>query len=383
MAAADTLAELDPARYALPAADLARILSPALVIHLDLVRANLRRMLAHVGSAERWRPHVKTTKTPEVFAELLAAGLRHFKCATLREARVLLETAGGHEALDLLVAYPLLGPALGELGRLARAHPRARLSVLCEEAGSVASIPREVGLFIDLDPGMRRTGIPLGERAAIRALARAAGERLRGLHHYEGHLHGELEEHREQCFACYRELLALVAELERDGATIPELVTSGTPAFLHALAFEPFRTGPRVHRVSPGTVVFHDARSAEENPGLGLVPAAVVLTRVVSRPARDVVTCDAGSKSLAAEAGDPCALVVGRPELVALAPSEEHLPLRVTAGPAPARGEVLMLVPRHVCPTVNLAEEALLVEGGVVRGTARVRARAHDLLASS
>jgi D-serine deaminase-like pyridoxal phosphate-dependent protein len=376
------LAELDPARYALPAADLARVLSPALVIHLDLVRANVRRMLAHVGTPERWRPHVKTTKTPEVFAELLAAGLRHFKCATLREARVLLETAraSGHEALDLLVAYPLLGPALGALGRLAQAYPRARLAVLCEDPEAVATIPREVGLFVDLDPGMRRTGIPLGERAAIRAVVRAAGERLRGLHHYEGHLHGELEERRAQCFACYRELLALVAELERDGAAIPELVTSGTPAFLHALAFEPFRTGPRVHRVSPGTVVFHDARSAEENPGLGLVPAAVVLARVVSRPAHDVVTCDAGSKSLAAEAGDPCALVVGRPELVALTPSEEHLPLHVTAGPAPARGEVLMLVPRHVCPTVNLAEEALRVEGGAVRGTVRVRARAHDLL---
>ena len=378
-------AALDAARYRLPEAELARLLSPALVIHLDLVRENVRRMLAYTGSAERWRPHVKTTKTPAVYAELLAAGVRQFKCATLREARVLLETARDAHAseVDLLLAYPLIGPALAELGKLARAHPRARLSVLCEDPRTVTDVPRELGLFVDLDPGMRRTGVPIGERERVRAIARAAGPRLRGLHHYEGHLHGELAERRAQCFACYRELLALVVELERDGARIAELVTSGTPAFLHALAFPEFASGRFVHRVSPGTVVFHDLRSEEENPDLALVPAAVVLSRVVSRPARDVVTCDAGSKSIAAEAGDPCALALGRPELVALHASEEHLPFQVTRGAAPERGEVLMLVPRHVCPTVNLAEEALLVEGGEVRASVAVSARAHDLWASA
>lgn len=129
--------------------------------------------------------------------------------------------------------------------------------------------------------------------------------------------------------------------------------------------------------------MFHDARSAEENPDLELVPAALVFARVVSRPRPDRVTCDAGSKSIAAEAGDPCAVVLGRPELVAERPSEEHLPLRVTAGRAPERGETLLLVPRHVCPTVNLAEEALLVEGGRVLEAVPVSARAHDLWAQA
>jgi D-serine deaminase-like pyridoxal phosphate-dependent protein len=73
--------------------------------------------------------------------------------------------------------------------------------------------------------------------------------------------------------------------------------------------------------------------------------------------------------------------VIGRPEIVAERPSEEHLPLRVTAGTPPERGEVLMLVPRHVCPTVNLAEEAVLVEGGRVVSTVPVSARAHDVWA--
>lgn len=383
--AAVPFAHLDAARYALPADELERLLSPALVIHLDLVRENLRRMLAYAGSPERWRPHLKTTKTPAVYAELLAAGLRHFKCATLREARVLLETAhgAGSPEVDLLLAYPLVGPALGELGRLARAHPRARLALLCEDPRAVAEVPPGLGIFVDLDPGMRRTGVPLGERERIRALVRAAGARFRGLHHCEGHLHSELAERRAQCFAGYRELLELVQELERDGARIDELVTSGTPAFLHALAYPEFASTRWVHRVSPGTVVFHDLRSEEENPDLALLPAAVVLSRVVSRPSDALATCDAGSKSLAAEAGDPAAAVLGWPGLEALRASEEHLPLRVVSGPAPERGQVLMLVPRHVCPTVNLAEEAVIVEGGRVQGSVAVAARARDLWASS
>lgn len=371
---------LAPGRWSLAAEELDSLLSPALLVDLDLVRANVRRVIELAGGPERWRPHVKTTKTPAIFAELLAAGVRHFKCATLREARCLLATARADGVvIDLLVAYPLVGPALGELARLAAEHGEARLSVLAETPALAGAAAEAADVFVDVDPGMGRTGVPLAERAAVRAVARAAGTRFRGVHHYEGHLHGPDDERRERAFACYRELLALADELDRAGTPATELVTSGTPAFRHALAFEGF--AGRTHRVSPGTVVLHDLRSEEENPELALFPAAVVLARVVSRPRPDVVTCDAGSKSIAAEAGDPCALVLDHPGLVAERPSEEHLPLRVSSGDAPERGTPLFLVPRHVCPTVNLAEEAVLIEGGRVRSSVPVAARAHDVWA--
>jgi D-serine deaminase-like pyridoxal phosphate-dependent protein len=108
------------------------------------------------------------------------------------------------------------------------------------------------------------------------------------------------------------------------------------------------------------------------------VPAALVLTRVVSHTARDIATCDAGSKSIAAEAGVPCAFVLGDASLEALLPSEEHLPLRAS-GERPPRGATLLLVPVHVCPTVNLAEQAVLVEAGVAPRIVPVAARAHEL----
>ena len=375
---------LDPGRYALSEAELERVLTPALVVHLDLVRENVARVIALLGSAGRWRPHVKTTKIPVVQAELARAGVRHFKCATTREARVLLATlaAEGIAEPDLLLAHPLVGPALRELARLAQEYPRARISALCEEEERVASIPRALSIFVDVDPGMHRTGVDPEDRGTIGRIARAAGERFRGIHWYDGHLHGPARERRAQAFASYEEVRALLDWLERQGTSAGELVTSGTPTFHAALEFPGFaELGGAAHRVSPGTVVYHDLRSELENPELGLVPAALVLARVVSHPRANVVTADAGSKSIAAEAGDPCAFALGMPELVAQRPSEEHLPLRVAAGPLPARGTPLHLVPRHVCPTVNLAEEALLVERGRVRGSAPVAARAHDLLA--
>jgi len=171
-----------------------------------------------------------------------------------------------------------------------------------------------------------------------------------------------------------------VARLRDAGVEVRELVTSGTPTFREALASPALATlHGTAHRVSPGTVVLHDLRSEEEVEGLGLCPAALVLSRVVSHPRPDVVTCDAGSKSIAAEAGDPCAAALGHPGLEATTPSEEHLPLRVREGDPPARGTPLLLAPRHVCPTVNLAERAVLVEAGRLAGVVPVHARAHDL----
>ena len=244
----------------------------------------------------------------------------------------------------------------------------------------VERIDPALGIYVDVNPGMHRTGIPVDEAERAVAVARQAADRFRGVHYYDGHiLQATADERRAAAHAGYERLLQVLTRLS-DGPAVEEIVTSGTPSFRHALDFEPFRAlAATAHRVSPGTVVFHDLRSEQELDDLDLVPAAVVFSRVVSRPLPDRVTCDAGSKSVSAEAGDPCAFALGHPGLEALTPSEEHLPFAVRSGKPPRRGSELYLVPRHVCPTVNLAEQALLVDGGEIT-VSRVRARAHDLL---
>jgi len=372
------------ARYALPAQQLDRILTPALVVYLDRVRDNLATMRDYLGGdLDRWRVHVKTTKTPRVFRELLDFGLRNFKCATTREARELLQVIrdAGRDDCDLLVAYPHQGPAPRRLGELAGEFPETRLSMLCEDPGMAGGIPDALGIFVDVNPGMNRTGAPIEAVAQILEVARRAGPRFRGVHFYEGHVRGGTEADRRAITnEIYAGLVDLLAEFDRADIAVAELVTSGSPSFLHALAYAPFRErAGTLHRVSPGTVVFHDMGYGDMVEELLLTPAALVLARIVSHPAPGIATCDAGSKSIAAEAGDPCARVVGHPELTALRPSEEHLPLRVESGDRPALGTPVYLVPRHVCPTVNLAEQAVLVDGGEVVGTAPVSARAHDV----
>ena len=375
---------LEIAEYRLPDDFTARLLSPSLIVYLDHVRENLRRVLELAdGDPDRFRPHVKTSKIPAVFAELLRAGLRSFKCSTTREADELARVIEGEgiDGTDILLAYPLVGPGIERLGQVARSHPDITFSVLAEDAATVADVPAELSIFVDINPGMNRTGVPQKDEAAIAAVASAAGDRFRGLHYYDGHLHtGVTAERTARAHAGYERLGALAAGLRRSGVESGELITSGSPTFPCGLSFSPsgYLAGVR-HRVSPGTVVYHDLRLEGQCPELGLRPAAVVFSRVVSHPAPDLATCDAGSKSLAAEAGAPYAFVIGHGEYAPQEPNEEHLPLRVPPDKRPARGTELYLVPLHICPTVNLAERAVLVESGRVIDIVDVSARGHEM----
>lgn len=334
--------------------------TPTLVVFMDRVRTNIQRLIAYASSPDRLRVHVKTTKMPEVWTELVKAGIRHFKCATPRELEHLLPVIDGG---DVMVAYPHRGPNLARIVELARAYPNARVSVAVEDPE--VEVPDPVGVFVDLNPGMDRTGLPPTDAAAIERLM--AHPRFRGVHCYEGHVvAGTYLERKATCDAIYARI---VEWAER----APEVVTSGTPSFRAGLESTTLRS-VTTHRVSPGTVVFHDQRTETTCEELDFMPAAFVLSRVIAHPKPGRFTCDAGSKALATDAGAPVAVVPAHPEWRAAVPSEEHLPFE--AAEPPARGALLLLFPRHVCPTVNLAEQAALVDGGEMR-IVPVRARAH------
>ena len=146
-----------------------------------------------------------------------------------------------------------------------------------------------------------------------------------------------------------------------------------------ALSFAAFRDGGFVHRVSPGTIVYNDRSSLKELPDYGFQAAVLVLSTVVSRPQANRVTCDAGHKAVSADAGVPTCDVVGRPGLIGLKPSEEHLPIAVESGQTPSRGDLLYLLPAHVCPTVNNFDKAVLVRAGKVEGVVPVSARGREV----
>jgi D-serine deaminase-like pyridoxal phosphate-dependent protein len=355
------------------------LLTPALAIYPEIVDRNIAATIRLLGGdANRWRPHVKTAKLGFIMHRMVERGVMQAKCSTTVE----LATACAAGIRDILLAYPVVGANAGRVREIAASHPEARISVLVENREQIAAWSGTgIGIFIDVNPGMDRTGIGQDQTAAILELAQAAGRAFRGLHYYDGHMHAtSLDEREKLAHRGYDRLMQITAEIERAGLPIEEVITSGTPAFPCSATYAPFRDAKFVHRASPGTVVYSDATSLTQLPSeWGYQPAALVVSTVVSHPKANYLTCDAGHKSVSADAGVPTCTVVGRPDLRPLKPSEEHLPIEVLSdGIRPEIGEALYLVPRHVCPTVNNFDDALLVIENRVVAIERVTARGHE-----
>jgi D-serine deaminase-like pyridoxal phosphate-dependent protein len=352
--------------------DAGRILTPALLIYPRLVDANIRATLRLAGGdPNRWRPHIKTAKIASVISQMTGHGIQNFKCSTTLE----LLTACEAGACDVLLAFPVTGANAYRTIDLARRFPGTRVSVLIEsieQAARWADSP--VGIFIDVNPGMNRTGIGQTRVDDVCELAKRIGAAFRGIHYYDGHVSTAAAAH-----VGYGHLMEIVSGLSAAGCEPGEVITSGTPAAPFALAYPALRSDHFQHRVSPGTVVYNDMTSLKQLPDLGYVAAALVLTTVISHPAPGVFTCDAGHKSVSADAGMPTCQIVSHSDFKPMKPSEEHLPVQVVAeSQIPAIGSQLYLIPRHVCPTVNNFDEALMVADGEVRGIERVTARGHE-----
>jgi D-serine deaminase-like pyridoxal phosphate-dependent protein len=363
--------------YAL--SDAANVFSPSLVFYPALIKQNIKRVIEMAGSPDRLRPHVKTHKTREIARMLLDAGVKKHKCATIAEAEML-ATAG---APDVLIAYPLVGPNLGRLADLIRKYPNTSFSCLIDSteptrslSDAMKSAGTKVGVLLDLDVGQHRTGIPVGDAAAeLYSLAASLpGLTPNGFQLYDGHNNQPDRSARE---AAVREFIAPVLELrkkvEAKGVPVPRLVCGGTPSFP---VYANMTDVPGIE-CSPGTFVLHDAGYGPKYADLaGITPAAVLVTRVVSRPTPDRVTLDLGNKSVAA---DPLlekrVTLLDFPEYKTVGHNEEHLIVE-TAGAAKYKpGDVVYALPGHICPTVALHRDVLVAEGGKIVGKWNVASR--------
>jgi D-serine deaminase-like pyridoxal phosphate-dependent protein len=207
-----------------------------------------------------------------------------------------------------------------------------------------------------------------------------AGQIFRGLHYYDGHLSSFEHPERESiAHRGYDRLMEVMAAFGRSHIEVAEIITAGTPTFPCTLSYAPFHNPPFIHRASPGTIVYNDCSSlAQLPPEFGYLPAAVVVSTVVSHPSPGRFTCDAGHKTVSADAGSPTCAVIGHPNFSPSKPSEEHLPIDSLEGSPPAIGDVLYLVPRHICPTVNNFDHAVLIQEGRIVGVERVTARGRE-----
>ena len=349
--------------------------SPALVIYPQRVKENIHTLISMIDDVTRLRPHVKTHKAKEAVLLCMEAGILKFKCATIAEAEML----GLCEAPDVLLAYQPSIPKLDRLLHLIKRYPKTKFSCLIDNLESATIISDKaaeknivVSVYLDLNVGMNRTGIKPGSQAIeLYKISNAlTGIRMEGLHAYDGHIHGsDLAERMRQCEEAYQQVDHIKSVLVEAGYQLPIIIAGGSPTF-------PIHAKRKEVECSPGTFIYWDKGYLDLFPDQHFLPAALVITRVISLPGDNILCLDLGHKSIAAENDLPHRVFfLNAPELVLLAQSEEHLVADAGTGHKWKIGDVLFGLPVHICPTCALYDSAAIVEDGSIAGSWEIIAR--------
>ncbi len=356
--------------------NVGEIPSPAILLVRSRIEENLRRMIAIAEDPARLRPHIKTHKTAELVRRQIELGISRFKCATIAEAE-LAATAG---ALDILLAYQPVGPDARRWVELHRAYPRVRWTSIVDDAAALAALVVQAGgrtleFLVDLDIGQHRTGVPPGPPAMelARTLAGTPGLAFGGLHAYDGHLHQTDPKVRlAACREAFAPVDVLRDALRAQGIAVPRIVAGGTPTF-------PFHARRGDLECSPGTCVLWDAGYQAKLPDLEFLPAAILLSRVVSRPGPNRLCLDLGHKAVASEMPHPRVVFLNLPDATPVAHNEEHLVVETPNASRYPVGSVIYGIPWHICPTMALHAEAWVVDGTQATDRWAVAARARRL----
>jgi D-serine deaminase-like pyridoxal phosphate-dependent protein len=353
---------------------LEQLETPAAVVDLDRLAMNLDRMAAYAAvHGLRLRPHVKTHKSARIGAEQMRLGAVGLTCATVREAEVMSELTD-----DLLLAFPIIGTT--RLRRLMNLPQSVRLTVMLDSARTAVQVAaaadevgREIHVLVEQDVGMRRTGVQ-GAAAAVQLaefVAERAPLRYDGLGFYPGHIRTAIGDQQPQLAALARTLAETIDALTAKDLA-PRVVSGGsTPAAwrMHEV--------PGITEVRPGTYVYNDRATAALGACEWDECALSVVATVVSTSVSGQAVIDAGTKALGREPidagraqGADASMTAGfgalldRPEVTVMRMSEEHGVLDLSHTDwQPKVGDLVRVVPNHVCIVVHLNDVLYGVRG--------------------
>jgi D-serine deaminase-like pyridoxal phosphate-dependent protein len=354
----------------------AGVATPCLVVDLDIVDRNIARLAD--GAVERGvalRPHVKTHKSVALARMQLAAGATGITVGTIGEAEVM--AAGGID--DIFVGYPAWADD-GRAPRIAALNDAFTLSVGIDSiagadrlARAVEAGGRPLAVLVEIDSGNRRTGIARSaDVVRVGAGARSAGLVVIGVFTHGGHSYAGPDV-RSAAAADEVASLGVAADALRDaGHEIRRVSAGSTPTGLQSA------TG-QVNEIRPGTYVLGDRQQLV----LGAIPpdglALVVAATVVSTAVPGQVVVDAGAKTLTKDRAaflDGFGLIPAYPDAIVERLADYHGMVAIPAGTAtPALGEIVAIVPNHVCPVVDLFDSFVATRSGSVIGTWPVDAR--------
>jgi D-serine deaminase-like pyridoxal phosphate-dependent protein len=341
--------------------------TPCPVIDLDVVESNIKRVQALCDNAGvNNRPHIKTHKSPVLAKMQIDAGAKGITCQKLGEAEVM--AAAGID--DIIIATNLLGAARS--GRLARLQQRVALKVCADNkvslqayAKAATDAGRAIDVLIECDTGQKRAGV----ETPAEALALAEEINQQPMLNFKGLLfYPTLDswDHTQQFYN------TLKAELNNLGLTAEIVSTGGTPNLVNLGKLE----GATEHRA--GTCIFNDRMMIEAGVATLKDCAFTVYSSVVSRGGAERGILDAGSKTLTSDSGglSGYGYILEHPTAHIHKFAEEHGFLDLAGcNDKPSVGDIVRVIPNHVCVAVNMVDQVVAVRGGKVVDVIPVAAR--------
>ena len=342
--------------------------TPVAVIDMDKVERNIARVQKTVEAAGvANRPHIKTHKSPMLAKLQIAAGAKGITCQKIGEAEVMAEAGID----DILISYNLLGEE--KMARLAALQAKAHMTVAADNPVVVASLTqaasasgRPLSVVVECDTGRKRAGVETPAEAIALAKQIAGSKGLI----FAGFMLYPTETGWAEAQKFHDEALAGVRALGFDATMIS---TGGSPNLKNVGKLK----GATEHR--PGTYIYNDRMQVAAGVATWDDCALYIYSTVVSRAARDRGILDAGSKTLTSDTGgglDGHGLILEHPEARIAKFAEEHGFLDLArSNTRPEVGDVVRIVPNHVCVVVNMMDEVVMVRGEEILGTLKVEAR--------
>ena len=341
--------------------------TPAAVIDLDRVERNIARVQVACDTAGvANRPHIKTHKSPLLARRQIEAGAKGITCQKLGEAEVMADAGID----DILISYNLIGDE--KMARLAALQGKANMTVAADNPVVIDGLPkaaaisgRPLSVVIECDTGRKRAGVETPAEAIALARQVAASQGLT----FAGFMLYPTEDGWPEAQRFYDEALAGVREL---GLTATMVSTGGSPNLMNLGKLK----GATEHR--PGTYIYNDRMQVAAGVATLEDCALTIYSTVVSRAAPERGILDAGSKTLTSDSGglDGYGLILEHPEARIARFAEEHGFLDLArSNTRPNVGDVVRIVPNHVCVVVNMMDEVVMVRGDEIVGILPVAAR--------
>jgi D-serine deaminase-like pyridoxal phosphate-dependent protein len=342
--------------------------TPVAVIDMDRVEHNIARVQKacdEAGVANR--PHIKTHKSPMLAKLQIAAGAKGITCQKIGEAEVMADAGID----DILISYNLLGEE--KMARLGALQAKAHMTVAADNPTVVSSLTlaaahsgRPLSVVVECDTGRKRAGVETPSEAI--ALARKIAD-SNGLT-FAGFMLYPTETGWADAQKFYDEALAGVRALGLDATMVS---TGGSPNLKNLGKLK----GATEHR--PGTYIYNDRMQVGAGVATWDDCALNIYSTVVSRAGPDRGILDAGSKTLTSDTGgglDGHGLILEHPEARIARFAEEHGFLDLTrSNTRPEVGDVVRIIPNHVCVVVNMMDEVVMVRGEEIIGALKVEAR--------